>query len=153
MADAPTAVTDRADGEGLLIDLKAINDAVRAAALDMERLTAPDTSPDSGALASARLRFSRALNVHLRHVDGAVLPALRRAADPRVMAALHQYRRVLHEYHEAAAHHIARWPSTGVTADWDGYRRSVADMLARMRGRVAAEERIVYPLLARADGG
>ncbi len=149
MADAPTPAGSGADIDRLLTDLKAINDAVLAAALDMERLSALATSPDGGMLASARLRFSRALRVHLTHVDGAVLPALRLAADPRVKAAIDEYRRVLHEYHEAAAHHVARWPSADVTADWDGYRHSVADMLARLRERVAVEERVVHPLLAR----
>ncbi|WP_375398094.1 hypothetical protein [uncultured Sphingomonas sp.] len=149
MADAPSYAGGGADIDRLSIDLTAFNDDVQAAALDLERLIALGTSPDGGVLASARLRFSRALRVHLQHVDGAVLPALRRAADARMRAAIDEYRRVLHDYHEAAAHHVARWPSAAVTADWDGYRHSVADMLARLSRRVAVEQRIVHPLLTR----
>lgn len=150
MADAafPAPADDAPAGVLLLFDLTAINSEVDAGALEMERLTRQTTVPEGAALSSARLRFSRGLRRHLQHIDGPVLSHLRATAGADAKPAIDAFRRLLHDYHEAAAHHVARWPSTSVTADWDGYRRSVAEMLARLRRRVEIERRDIYPLLA-----
>ena len=77
-----------------------------------------------------------------------MLPQLRSSSNARPTIAVEEFRRLLHDYHEAAAHHVARWPSTSVAADWQGYRRSVADMLTRLRKRIEVERRDILPLLA-----
>lgn len=135
-------------GPALLADLQAINRDVEACGLQMERLARMTDLPDTAALSTARLRFSRALRRHLQHVDGGILKHLGDTTDAAARQAVAGYRRLLHEYHEAAAHHVARWPSTSVTTDWEGYRRSVADMLARLRQRVKVEQRDIHPRLA-----
>lgn len=135
-------------GEHLLRDLLAINDEIDASLQEMARLVGLAALPDGSTLSTARLRFSRALRRHLQHVDGQILSHLRTTADPRAKPTLDAFRLLLQEYHEAAAHHVARWPSTSVTADWDGYRGSVNDMLARLRNRIAVERRDIHPLLA-----
>lgn len=145
--DTSPAVAPSGD-EGLLRDLLAINDEIEASEREMARLVGLAELPDGGALSTARLRFSRVLRRHLQHVDGPILSHLRTTADPRAKPAIDAFRLLLQEYHEAAAHHVARWPSTSVTADWNGYRRSVKDMLARLRNRIAVERRDIHPLLA-----
>ncbi|WP_375396685.1 hypothetical protein [uncultured Sphingomonas sp.] len=148
MIDAEPSTDGSPAGDLLLAELRAINDEVEAGAREMERLSRLTALPDGAALSTARLRFSRALRRHLQHVDGAILSYLRVATAVTATPAVEDFRRLLHEYHEAAAHHVARWPSTSVVADWDGYRRSVADMLARLRERTEVEKRDIHPLLA-----
>ena len=148
MVDDGSSAAAPAHGEGLLRELLAINDEIDASQQEMARLVGLAELPDGSTLSTARLRFSRALRRHLQHVDGPILSHLRTTADPRAKPTLDAFRLLLQEYHEAAAHHVARWPSTSVTADWDGYRRSVNDMLARLRNRIAVERRDIHPLLA-----
>ena len=140
-------VRARISGETLLADLLAINDEIEASAADLERLVSlPSLS--QAELATTRLRFHRALRRHLKQVDESVTGHLRATNDPATNRAVDEYRKLLREYHEAAARHVARWPSTSVATDWAGYRRSVADMLSRLRGRIAAERRDIHPLLS-----
>lgn len=148
MADVAFPADDAPAGVLLLRELEAINGEVDAGALEMERLTRLTAAPEGAALSSARLRFSRGLRRHLQHIDGPILSHLRATAGADAKPAIDGFRRRLHDYHEAAAHHVARWPSTSVTADWDGYRRSVAEMLVRLRQRVEVERRDIHPLLA-----
>lgn len=153
MDDARARVLPEATGDRLLAALLAINGEVEASAREMASLARLPALPDGAVLSAARLRFSRALRHHLQHVDTAVQPHLLAAADRAAKPRIDAYKQLLHRYHEAAAHHVARWPSTRVTTDWDGYRRSVSDMLARLRERVAAERRDIHPLLAGKDRG
>lgn len=148
MTDALPFPAEAKGKEHLLAELLKINDEVDASAAEVERLSRATVVPDSAILSTARLRFSRALRRHLQHVDGAVLPQLRSPSNARPTIAVEEFRRLLHDYHEAAAHHVARWPSTSVAADWHGYRKSVADMLVRLRKRIEVERRDILPLLA-----
>ncbi len=139
------------DASRLMTELLAINEEVDASGLEMERLARLPVLDDGSVLSAARLRFSRALRRHLQHVDGAILPYLRKTASAKTRSVVDDYRRLLHDYHEAAAHHVANWPSTNVATDWSGYRTSVADMLARLRRRIEVESRDIHPLLAGPD--
>lgn len=150
MSDAPTPADRRSEGISVLAELTAINGEVDGGARELESLVKLDDMPNAALLSAARLRFSRALRRHLRHVDGVVMPYLRATFDAKTDQIVGDYRRVLNGYHEAAAHHVALWPSNNVAADWGGYRRSVADMLARLRKRVEIEQRDILPLLASA---
>ena len=145
MADA--GVEDAQAGGVLLSELVEINAEVETGAIEMGRLMQMMRAPEGAALSNARLRFSRGLRRHLQHIDGPVLSHLRATAGADAKPAIDAFRRLLQDYHEAAAHHVARWPSTSVAADWDGYRRSVAEMLARLRQRVEVERRDIHPLL------
>lgn len=147
MVDAGQPADGPRLGYDLLSDLLTIDREVEAGALEMEHLARMTELPDNATLSTARLRFSRALRRHLQHVDGAVLKHLRATTDVTAKPAIDDFRRLLHDYHEAAAHHVARWPSTSVAADWDGYRRSVGDMLSRLRKRIEIEHRDIHPLL------
>ena len=151
MTDQEAPSERRAKGLSLLAELTALDDDVYAAALALEQLVKLSVLPEGASLAAGRLRFSRALRRHLQHIDSAVMPYLRDAADARASQIIGNYRRTLNSYHEAAAHHVAQWPSTSVTQDWDGYRRSVADMLSRLRKRIETEHRDIHPLLADRD--
>ena len=148
VVDGSISAAGLADGNRLLAELRVLNDEVEAGALEMERLARLAVHPDGTSLSTARLRFSRALRRHLEHVSGAILPHLHTTANASGKSAIDHYRRLLHDYHEAAAHHVARWPSTSVTADWDGYRHSVAEMLSRLRKRTEVERRDIHPLIA-----
>ena len=148
MTDDATPLDRRAEGVSVLAELTAINGEVDGGARELESLVNLDDMPSAALLSAARLRFSRALRRHLQHVNGAVIPYLRAILDAKTDQVVGDYRRVLNGYHEAAAHHVALWPSTNVAADWGGYRRSVADMLARLRKRVEVEQRDILPLLA-----
>ena len=147
MTDLLSPAEDPPARERLAAELLAINDEVEAAAVEMEHLAGLAASPGAGTLSAARLRFSRALRRHLEHVDGTILAHLRATTDASAKPAIDGFRRLLHDYHDAAAHHVARWPSTSVAADWDGYRRSAGDMLVRLRRRIEAERRDIHPLL------
>lgn len=151
MNDIPPSASGSPDGSRLMTELLTINEEVGASGLEMERLARLPALGDSSVLSTARLRFSKALRRHLQHVDGAILPHLRTTADAKTNAIVDDYRRLLHDYHEAAAHHVANWPSTNVATNWDGYRKSVADMLARLRRRIEVERRDIHPLLADRD--
>ena len=148
MADAASSADGALVGVRLLRELVEINGEVDADALEMERLTRLTALPEGQALSSARLRFSRGLRRHLQHIDGPVLSHLRTTVAADAIPAIDAFRRLLHGYHEAAAHHVAHWPSTSVTSDWDGYRRSVGEMLASLRRRVEVERREIHPLLS-----
>ena len=148
MVDGTAPAAAPSGDERLLLDLLALNDEIDVSGQEIERLVMLAELPDGSLLSAARLRFSRALRRHLQYVDGTILSHLRVTADPRAKPALDAFRLLLQEYHEAAAHHVARWPSTSVTADWDGYRQSVKDMLAKLRNRIAVERRDIHPLLA-----
>ena len=151
MTDHEAPAERRAMGMSLLAGLTAIDEDVDAGALAMEQLVKLNALPDGALLSAARLRFSRALRRHLQHVDGAIMPYLQATLDARASQLIGDYRRTLNSYHEAAAHHVAQWPSNSVAADWGGYRRSVADMLSRLRKRIEIERRDIHPLLAGRD--
>ena len=147
MSDDPTPANRGARGIAVLAELTAINSEVDGGARELESLVKLHDIPSAALLSAARLRFSRALRRHLQHVDGVVMPYLRATLDAKTDQVVGDYRRVLNGYHEAAAHHVALWPSNNVADDWGGYRRSVADMLARLRKRVEIEQRDILPLL------
>lgn len=151
MTDVETPKGRRAEGIGLLAELTAIDGEVDAGARELEALVKLGDLPDGPSLSVARLRFSRALRQHLQFVDTAVMPYLRATVDAKADQIVGDYRRLLNGYHEAAAHHVAAWPSISVAADWDGYGRSVADMLSRLKRRVEAERRDIHPLLSGHD--
>ncbi|WP_157134762.1 hypothetical protein [Sphingomonas sp. PAMC 26605] len=137
-------------GNRLLADLQTINEEIGHGALELERLVRLADYP-GGLLDAVRLRFSRALRRPLQLLDGVITPQLRSSTDAADKPALIAYRRLLSAYHEAAAHHVARWPSTKVATDWGGHRRSVSEMLSRLRERVEAERRDIVPVLLRQD--
>lgn len=148
MDDGGAGAARRAKGVGLLVELKAIDAEVEAGARGLRALVDLGDLPDAPILSAARLRFSRALRRHLLYVNDAVLAYLREATDSDGMRVIGDYRQLLNGYHEAAAHHVAAWPSTTVADDWAGYRRSVADMLSRLARRMEAERRDIHPLLS-----
>ena len=147
MDEAPPPPADIGAADRLLTDLLAVNEEVEVSAREMAGLVRLPSLPEHAVLSAARLRFSRALRRHLQLVDGAIQSRLRTASE-NGDAGVHAYRQLLHGYHGAAAHHIACWESASVANDWDGYCRSVENMLVLLRQRLAAERRDIHPLLA-----
>jgi hypothetical protein len=51
-----------------------------------------------------------------------------------------------------SATHVARWTTELILDDWDGYRQASALMRSKMIDGVAAERRVLYPMLAAVEG-
>ena len=95
---------DLIGGNRLRAELSAINDEAEAGELELERLVKLPAAPNGVTLSTARLRFSRVLRRHLELVDGAIMPHLREVTDATAKPVINDFSRLLHDYHEAAAH-------------------------------------------------
>lgn len=143
-ARGPAAGADLADAlDGTLTE-------VEAALEELMTLTRRPAMPESSLLGAARLRFSRSLGVNLKCLRERVLPLLAASGSERARDAASAADRELNDYFQAAAHHVAAWPSGKVAADWRGYVQSATAMFARLRTLLDTERTRIRPLLVQA---
>ncbi|MES2444565.1 MAG: hypothetical protein V4574_17195 [Pseudomonadota bacterium] len=129
----------------MLAELIATNDELLAALDALETLTA-QPEPAEAAVASARLKLSRASGKRRRVVDAACTLLLETASaeDARKLRGL---REINATQLEASTGHIGSWGLKHVMADWPGYCRVSAPMRQSLRDLVAADRETLYPLL------
>lgn len=133
----------------MLDDLIAINEQVAQDANAMRRMVAQPATQDRAETAALRLRFSRSLRRHLQFIDLVVMPEVQKLGrTERARAA--EVRAVLQRYHEAAAHHVAAWPSEKLQTEWAAYGSAVRRMLDLLQERTEIEQRLLYPILRQA---
>ncbi len=130
----------------LLVDLKAVHAELRTAMAALQAETARAV-PDEERLAAVRLHLIKVSNRRRLLIECAIYPSLHAAsaADRRAISELQLAET---KARVASSAHIARWTMRAILADWPGYQRAAAAMLLSMRGRIAEELAILYPLLA-----
>ena len=131
----------------MLTDLHQAHERLLAALDDLEALTAV-AQPDSAAIAAVRWKLSRASGQRRRLVDEASARLIETATVGEAQAVRTLQQRIA-ESQSASSRHVGAWSIRKVVEDWDGYRAASADMRAAMRERIAAEKRLLYPLLQR----
>lgn len=120
------------------------HEAISVAARALERILAASRPNVISALA-ARARMCALLTEHLAHEDAQVYP--------RLMAVSHEStadiaRRFAVQYQSMVAdwaYYNELWTGEAIGADWRGFRRATAAMIAVLRKRMEAENAILYP--------
>jgi hypothetical protein len=128
-------------------DLKALHEELAATLAELDRLTAQDT-PDQTALASARLRLSRASGNRRRLVE-TLTNKLLETASPAEAEQLRGYRERNAAQLHASTSHIGKWGLRHVMDDWQGYRAASVKMRQSLRDLMADDRTTLYPLLVR----
>jgi hypothetical protein len=113
-----------------------------------EALLLGATPPNRRALAAVRLRLSRLGNAHLKLAMTQIYPVLDRGSDMQ-RAACREFKALMLDLHAQLGKHIGRWHNDEAIADWEGYRLAVRPMLIGVRQRIAFENRVIAPLIAR----
>ena len=106
-----------------------------------------DAPPEPLGFLHFRRDFSRMLTQHLKQEDWLLYPRLH--ASPRaelraIAARIHDETGAFEAWVAAYGRH---WTSGRIAADWAGYREATAEMLRRLRQRIALEEEELYPML------
>ncbi|WP_343519779.1 hypothetical protein [Sphingomonas sp.] len=132
----------------MLAELKRAHETLLSCLEELERLAEADV-PDPAKLASVRWKLSRASGDRRKLVEAAcdLLLGSANMIDRSRAAAL---RAESAEMIAASSRHVGRWTMNEVLADWEGYRAASAAIRGAMRGRIAQEQRALYPLLERA---
>ena len=133
----------------MLAQLKTIHEELLTGIKTLETVVQQST-PDVASLTSARWKLSRASSHRRKFLAENVYPALDRvaAADAR---RLEELRTTGSALLAESSQHIAAWSTDRIIKDWAGYQRASAAVRAAMRGRIAAEKAILYPLLEAAE--
>ncbi|HWI86918.1 MAG TPA: hypothetical protein VNT42_11435 [Sphingomonas sp.] len=135
-----------------LARLKALHAELNILLEQLHASTARDV-PDRDRLAGIRLSLTKASRkrTNLLHIE--VYGLALAIADPAERARIEELqeqdsRRLLY-----SSDHINSWTLARIESDWTGYRQASFAMRARMRRRIAAEERALYRVLERVESG
>jgi hypothetical protein len=107
--------------------------------------------PDLVAVAQVRLKLTQASSAR-RALLERIYPALEPLA-PDDAERVRQLRAEGVTILMAASRFIATWTMQQIENDWQGYQRASAIVRHAMRKRVEQERQLLYPLLARQQGG
>ncbi|THD37265.1 MAG: hypothetical protein E7773_04330 [Sphingomonas sp.] len=129
----------------LLDALKAMHGEVLTQIAALEAVVACP-APNRDSLSNARWRLMRASRARLKLLNDGVYPALCDTMPGPVAA----FRADDAASRAASAKHIAYWQIDRIIADWPGYQAVSGQITARMRRRIADEQRAFYPALGRA---
>ena len=102
--------------------------------------------PERDRLIMARWQVSEA-SLARRLLWGRIHDALARRRDPAIERDLRELQEADIALIRASADHVARWPADAVIGDWTGYRQASDAMLRRMTDAIAAERRLLCPIL------
>lgn len=96
-----------------------------------------------------RREFGRSLKQHLKREDWLLYPRLQASSCPEVRNVAQRLCAEIGAFEAAFGLYERRWNSTQICEDWEGYRQESATMIRRLRSRIDAEERELYPLADR----
>lgn len=132
----------------MLSELKRAHDRLLACIDELEELTREE-APDRLRLASVRWKLSKASGERRKLVEEACdwLAASGGMIEQSRVSALREANAAMVT---VSSRHVGRWSMEHVLADWTGYREASAAIREAMRGRIAQEQRALYPLLERA---
>lgn len=95
---------------------------------------------------AARAVLSIALDDHLRSEDGFLY-------DPLISSSPRDYPNAVNTFHQSFAdlagdwsEYLRSWDAACIEADRDAFNRETIAMMARLRARIAEENRLLYPL-------
>jgi hypothetical protein len=126
-------------------DLRMLHDELLQMLDELEGLTAR-AAPDEAAIAAVRYRLTRTSGARRRLVEALCLE-LQLAVPESAAAALEELHAATAAATVMSADHISRWSLREIMKDWQGYCRASEVMRAAIRGQVAEEKRVLYPLL------
>jgi hypothetical protein len=104
--------------------------------------------PDRAALANARWALTRASRRRTELLVHSIYPWLLAHAPADVRARIRALQEGGDECRIISSTHVGTWTIERVAADWKGYRVASRTMRRTMRDRIAAEQALLYPLLA-----
>ncbi|HMO73987.1 MAG TPA: hemerythrin domain-containing protein [Sphingopyxis sp.] len=97
-------------------------------------------------LAAVRGMLRDTLVRHLKCEDWALYPRLQASGDPELARMTRVFSSEMGHLAGDFAAYDARWTAERVAAEWSGFRRETAAILAALGERMAREEKELYPL-------
>lgn len=134
----------------MLDELKQAHAALLNIICEMEAIAARST-PDPLLLSTVRWKLSAASRRRQMVIDATILPRLLNGATEADMARLTALREEGMALRASSTEHVGKWDTRTIIEHWDAYRAASTTMTASMRRRIAAEQRLLYPLLGRLD--
>lgn len=114
---------------------------------EFDCLVAAAAPPEPLGFLHFRRDFARLLTQHLKREDWLIYPRLRASPKAELREAAERLCAEIGAFERMFAAYGRRWTSAQIAADWDGFRIETADLLQRLRRRIAMEEAELYPLL------
>ena len=102
---------------------------------------------DRDLVSNARWRLSHA-SLRRRMLWGRVYRHLSPRVGPSDAAALNRIQAIDFALQQQSAAHVGKWTADAVEANWDGYCEASRAIRWKMDAYIAAERRVVHPLLA-----
>lgn len=135
-----------APGEALWQELARLHEALLARVREHEQLCAAPL-PDRAAMTGCRWRVAQAGRVRMDHLNGCVLPFLAGCSGGGI--GLARLRDDTPAYQRGISTYVSHWTTDAIVADWGAYRIASQAFRRAIRARVAAEARVLRPLLER----
>ncbi len=139
----------QASPASLLIQLKQAHVALLGAMHAVDVLTRGEV-PDCDELTSTRWDLSKA-SLARRMLWGKILPILSLGLSADRAAELRRLQELDIALLRASTHHVSKWTAEAVLANWSGYCAASRSIRRKMAACVAAERRILYPMLQSAE--
>ncbi len=115
------------------------------------RLIAEPRPPEQVGLFEVRREFASLLVAHLKNEDWVLYPRLLASKDRSIAATARQFIDELGGLSDAYARHTRSWTAFTIAADWEGYCRDTALLIAALDERIEREDRELYPLMQQVD--
>ena len=131
----------------MLVRLRQLHVEMFEALAESEAL-AQGQVPGREMLARVRWNLTRAGKNLRRFNEDEVYPSLLALLSTEKAETVRQLGREGRALRVLAAEHIEAWPIGRVACEWDGYGRASASLRGDIRRHVAAEQAMLYPLLA-----
>jgi hypothetical protein len=93
-----------------------------------------------------RARLSVAVESHLRREESFLLAELRAPGNGVFPAAVAKFRQSSTDLTEAWSCYMRGWDVERIAADWAGFAAQTIALMARLRERIAQENRLLYPI-------
>jgi hypothetical protein len=141
-----TTVVDSRSPQGIASDLEGLHAECRAAMAVMRSLIDARECDDIR-VPVARHRMSQASTRRLKFLSETAYPCVARFATPSQIEAIRTLQAQATANRARSSAHVAKWSSAGVSADWNGFRRDSAAILAMMADRLKQECDVLIPML------
>ena len=134
----------------MLRELRRLHAELLAAIARLEAIVL-DPRPDPDTLARLRADLSRVSTARYTFLEQRVFPALTDDYPSHITTRLQKLRANTGPLRATSAEHTTRWVPETIARDWPGYQRASNHLRRSMRGRVAEEMAVLYPLLEMLD--